>query len=119
TNLKKIIFENKPLKFNYFNQINLFIFQDFLNLFSPLLQKYNCNLVITNAHLKKKGHIKYAFNQTNKIIKIEMKLVLQQELVENLYLLFHELTHLINEHPIKKDLTKKQKEVVADTVAKA
>lgn len=92
---------------------------DILNHYAPILRAHNCQLKVTSAPLKKQGHIQYKVSRsTNEVEHIEMKLVRQNDFISMVYVFFHELTHLVNEHPLDKSITSKQKEIVADTVAK-
>lgn len=92
---------------------------DVLNHYAPILRAHNCHLKLTSAPLKKQGHIQYKVSRsTNEVEYIEMKLVQQNDFISMAYIFFHELAHLVNEHPLDKSITSKQKEIVADTVAK-
>lgn len=118
----KLIILNSKIKIlihNHQNENQHIVFKtfaDFYNIFLPILNDKNCSFVLSNDSYKKKGHLKATIH--NNKIDYEMKLSKLPSLCEMLYIFAHEFTHLINSHPINKDLTFRQKEVVADTVAK-
>ncbi len=96
-----------------------FIFDDksFFIGFNEILKNYNCKFGYQNKNSKKHGHVKRKVNLETKEESIELKIEKNENLAGQVYVIVHELTHLINEHTKNNDLTKKQKEVVADTVA--
>ncbi len=113
-------------KIEFINMINnltdikeTFVFDDksFFIGFKRILQDYNCKFGYQNKGSKKHGHVKRKVNLQTNEETLELKIEKDENLAGQVYVIIHELTHLINEHTKNKDLTKKQKEVVADTVA--
>lgn len=94
------------------------LISNLMSIFETILKEHNCTFRWQKTSLKKKGHLKYVQNRNNVIMKKEMAIAKYQNVSELLYLFIHEIVHLINNHPIDNSITKKQKEVVADTVAK-
>ncbi len=113
-------------KLEFINMINdltnikeTFVFDDksFFIGFKLILEDYNCKFGYQNKGSKKHGHVKRKINLQTNEETLELKIEKDENLAGQVYVIIHELTHLINDHTKTKDLTKKQKEVVADTVA--
>lgn len=85
--------------------------------FMNILKEYNCEFGYQNKGSKKHGHVKRKINLNTKEESLELKIERDENLAGKVYVIIHELTHLINEHVISKNLSRKQKEVVADTTA--
>lgn len=121
----------KQLKDN--NQLLLNIVQNFVNSekvleerqqvilhFFAVTKQYlaqkNCSFGYQNKNSHKHGHFKQRIVD-GKIVKQEIKIERNELLPAQIYVTCHELAHFINNHPSSKELTGKQKEIVADTVA--
>lgn len=121
--IKKENFYNiiKKLRDQDYNKIyklkNKFNIEQFEINFKRLLKEYNCSFGYQNKNSKKHGHVKRKLNIVTGQEIIEMKIEENENVAGKIYTIIHEFTHLINNHLISKDLTYKQKEVVADTVA--
>ena len=92
-------------------------FKHLVDLITPFLKEHNINLGYQRRGCKKQGHYK-EYYQDNKVIKKEILIEQDENDAGKVYVLIHELTHVINNHLHDKTLTKPQKEVVADQVAK-
>lgn len=119
-NLKLIQMHSKLTEqiFSKKNKLSVYQLQksNYQDFFLDILKNYNCTFIWQSRSFKKKGHLKY--QTKNGILHKEIAIASYSSSPELLYLTFHELTHLINDHPVSKNITTKQKEVVADTVAK-
>ncbi len=88
----------------------------FFNDLKITLNLYNINFGYQNTNSKKHGHLKVKKNlKTNEKI-VELKIQKDETFAGQVYTIIHELTHFINDHIESNALTKKQAEVVADTV---
>lgn len=92
-------------------------FNQLVELITPFLEENNINLGYQRKGCKKQGHYK-EYYQNNILIKKEILIEKNENDAGKIYILIHELTHVINNHLHDKTLTKPQKEVVADQVAK-
>lgn len=115
--LKKQITE---LQKNTVSKVKLknFNFETIYKELEEILVNENCSFRYQNSNSKKNGHLKIQKNLQTNIFKIEIAIERKDDEVSKIYTFIHELTHLINHHHLKKDLTKNQKEIVADTTSK-
>lgn len=92
-------------------------FEQFLNSTMEILNQYQCTFRYLRKDSHRNGHIKATVNRLSGEYKLELAINRNDNIGGQLYTIIHELTHLINNHIFGKELTKKQSEIVADTVA--
>ncbi|MFV0246713.1 MAG: hypothetical protein ACK5HS_02125 [Mycoplasmatales bacterium] len=82
-----------------------------------VLKAYNCSFGYQRSDSKKHGHFKIKTDRVTGEETWEIKIERNDNDAGKIYTLIHETTHLLNNHVQNRELTKKQAEVVADTVA--
>lgn len=82
-----------------------------------VLKTYNCFFGYQRSDSKKHGHFKIKTDRVTGEETWEIKIERNDNDAGKIYTLIHETTHLLNNHVQNRELTKKQAEVVADTVA--
>lgn len=92
-------------------------FEQFLTKTMEILDDYHCKFRYLRVDSHRNGHIKATVNRVTGEYKLELAINRRDNIGGQVYTIIHELTHLINNHIFGKELTKKQSEVVADTVA--
>ncbi|MGL4590028.1 MAG: hypothetical protein ACRCUP_07315 [Mycoplasmatales bacterium] len=99
--------------------IQVVSWEEFLKSTLPLLTRFNCDFKYLRKNCKKNGHLRRKYTDyTRSDYQDEIRIESADDDVSKIYTMSHEITHLINNHLESKTLTAKQKEVVADTVAK-
>ncbi len=93
-----------------------FDLQQFIAKTNNILEEYDCKFRYLRSDSKRNGHIKATINKRTGEYKLELAINRQDNIGGQVYTIIHELTHLINNHLFGKELTKKQAEIVADTV---
>lgn len=88
-----------------------------VEIIKPYLDENNIILGYQRKGCKKQGHYKERYLGTE-LISREILIEGNENDSGKIYVLIHELTHVLNNHIHDKSLTKPQKEVVADQVAK-
>lgn len=82
-----------------------------------ILKGYDCSFRYLRSDSSRNGHIKAKVNKLTGEYKLELAINKSDNIGGQVYTIVHELTHLINNHMFNKELTRKQGEIVADTVA--
>ncbi len=95
------------------NEIN--VQDNFFQNVTNLLQQYDCSFRFLRKDSKRNGHVK--IKKINGIYYRELAINKKDNDAGKMYTIIHELTHLVNNHVHSKNLTSKQKEVVADSTA--
>ncbi len=92
-------------------------FEQFLNQTLVILNEFECSFRYLRSDSRRNGHISAKVNSRTGEYTLELAINRNDNVGGKVYTIFHELTHLINNHLFGKELTRKQGEVVADTVA--
>lgn len=91
--------------------------EKFIDQTQKILNSYNCSFRFLRSDSKKNGHIKAKINRQTNEYTLELAINANDNCGGMVYTVFHELTHLINNHLFDRSLSKKQAEIVADTTA--
>ncbi len=94
-----------------------FDFDKFINKSQKILQDYDCQFRFLRSDSKKNGQLRVKINRLTGEYQLDLAINKKDNMAGMVYTILHELTHLINNHIFGKELTRKQAEVVADTVA--
>lgn len=94
-----------------------FDFEQFIKRTESILSGYECSFRFLRSDSKRNGHIKAKVNRLTGEYSLELAINRRDNIGGQVYTIIHELTHLLNNHMFNKELTRKQAEVVADTVA--
>ncbi len=92
-------------------------FDKFMNQTQLILNEFECKFRYLRSDSRRNGHISAKVNRRTGEYSLELAINRNDNVGGKVYTIFHELTHLINNHLFGKELTRKQSEVVADTVA--
>lgn len=93
------------------------IVRDFMKVISKILDEYDCSFGYVNRGSRKNGHVRLRIDKVMNQRSLELKINRNDNVAGKVYTLIHEVTHLYNEHLESKNLTRKQAEIVADSVA--
>lgn len=92
-------------------------FDKFISATMNILAIYNCKFRYLRVDSKRNGHVKVKINRLTGEHNLELAINKSDNIGGQLYTIIHELTHLLNNHMLNKDISKKQAEVVADSTA--
>lgn len=92
-------------------------YEQFMSHTLAILQQFDCSFRYLRTDSRRNGHIKAKVNRVTGEYSLELAINRQDNVGGQVYTIYHELTHLINNHIFSKELTSKQAEVVADTTA--
>lgn len=89
----------------------------FLKQTELLLNEYDCSFRFLRSDSRANGKLSAKVNRKTGEYTLNLAINRNDTIAGMVYTICHELTHLINNHIFSKDLSRKQGEVVADTVA--
>lgn len=92
-------------------------FEQFINQTMLILNDFDCKFRYLRSDSQRNGHIKAKVNRRTGEYSLELAINRKDNIGGQVYTIYHELTHLINNHIFGKELTSKQAEIVADTTA--
>lgn len=92
-------------------------FGQFVDQTMVILDEFDCKFRYLRSDSHRNGHIKAKVNRRTGEYSLELAINRKDNIGGQVYTIYHELTHLINNHIFGKELTKKQAEIVADTTA--
>lgn len=92
-------------------------FQLFLQQTETILNEYDCSFRFLRSDSRANGKLSAKVNRRTGEYTLNLAINRNDTIAGMVYTICHELTHLINNHIFSKELSSKQGEVVADTVA--
>lgn len=92
-------------------------FENFWEVTKIIVSQFNCRLRYLRSDSHRNGHAKVTVNRQTGEKKYELAINRYDNPGGKIYTIIHELTHIINNHMLSRNITRKQAEVVADTCA--
>lgn len=113
----KSLLKREIVNLHTIEMVSEFDKDEFINQTKRILISYNCSFRFLRSDSKKNGHIKAKINRQTNEYTLELAINANDNWGGMVYTVFHELTHLMNNHLFDRNLSKKQAEIVADTTA--